>query len=62
MPNMTLLAYGSRIPQNIKRSFETTIKIIKQEEQTTVYVVVGGTRNQLGKETATLLGVSKNLL
>ncbi|KAJ0176070.1 hypothetical protein K1T71_008244 [Dendrolimus kikuchii] len=58
-PNKTLLAYGSLTPLNIKGSFETEIKINDRAEQTTVYVIAGGTRDLLGKETATLLGVLK---
>lgn len=58
-PNKTLLAYGSHTPLNIKGSFETTIGVNGREERATVYVIAGGSRDLLGKETATLLGVLK---
>lgn len=56
-PNKILFAYGSDTPLDIKGSFETTIAIKNRKENATVYVISGGTRDLLGKETATSLGV-----
>lgn len=55
----TLLAYGSKIPLEIMGSFETTIKVNKQEERTNIYVIARGSRNLLGKDSALRLGVLK---
>lgn len=58
-PDKTLMAYGSNTPLNINGSFETIIGIKGREERAIVYVIEGGTRDLLGKETATRLGVLK---
>ncbi|XP_053617728.1 uncharacterized protein K02A2.6-like [Plodia interpunctella] len=56
-PNKILFAYGSDIPLNITGSFETEIAINNRKEEATVYVISGGTRDLLGKDTAKKLGV-----
>ena len=53
----TLYPYGSKTPLNVKGSFQTTIKTNGQSVRATVYVVNGGSRDLLGKETAISLGV-----
>lgn len=58
-PNKTLLAYGSNTPLTVEGSFETTVEVDGRKELTTIYVISGGTRNLLGKNTATHLGVLK---
>lgn len=58
-PNKMLLAYGSKTPLNVKGSFETEIKVKDRKEHSTIYIVDGGTRDLLGKETAIRLGVLK---
>lgn len=58
-PNKTLFAYGSNTPLNVKLSFETLVTIKDQEEHATIFVIEGGTRDLLGKDTATSLGVLK---
>lgn len=56
-PDKTLLAYGSKTPLKIIGSFETVIKVNKQEERTNIYVIENGSRNLLGKDSAIHLGV-----
>lgn len=55
----TLFAYGSKTPLNVKGTFETTIKVNGKSEYATVFVIDGGSRDLLGKETAIKLGVLK---
>ncbi|CAH2101616.1 unnamed protein product [Euphydryas editha] len=57
--NKTLYAYGSKLPLNVKGSFETDIKVNMKSDRTTVYVIKEGSRDLLGKETAIRLGVLK---
>nr|CAI5851788.1 unnamed protein product [Callosobruchus analis] len=57
--NKTLLAYGSKTPLDIIGSFEATIKINKREESSVIYVIKGGSRDLLGKDSAIRLGVLK---
>lgn len=58
-PNVTFVAYGSTTPLKVKGSFEARIQIGSRFENTTFYVIINGTRNLLGKNTATSLGVLK---
>nr|CAI5819945.1 unnamed protein product [Callosobruchus analis] len=58
-PEKTLLAYGSSNPLDVKGSFESTIEANGNKVHATFYVIAGGTRNLLGKITATQLGVLK---
>lgn len=58
-PNKTLVAYGSTTPLDVKGSFETDIRANDRSERTTVYVITGGSRDLLGKDTALRLGVLK---
>lgn len=58
-PVKTLLAYGSTTPLEVKGSFETDIKANDRSERSTVYVIAGGSRDLLGKDTALRLGVLK---
>nr|CAI5849022.1 unnamed protein product [Callosobruchus analis] len=58
-PEKTLLAYGSSTPLDVKGSFESIIEANGNKVHATFYVIAGGTRNLLGKITATQLGVLK---
>ncbi|XP_022836441.1 uncharacterized protein LOC111363813 [Spodoptera litura] len=58
-PNKILLAYGSTTPLQIRGSFEAEIKTHGKIERATIYVIEGGSRNLLGKDTALRLGVLK---
>ncbi|XP_049880106.1 uncharacterized protein K02A2.6-like [Pectinophora gossypiella] len=58
-PNKILVAYGSKIPLDVKGSFEAIIKINNKEDRSTFYVIKNGSRNLLGKDTALRLGVLK---
>lgn len=58
-PNKTFLAYGSTVPLKLIGSFRSEISIAGNTEDTTFYVVDGGTRNLLGKTTSLALGVLK---
>ncbi|KAL0901956.1 hypothetical protein ABMA27_007099 [Loxostege sticticalis] len=54
-----LYSYGCKTPLEVKGTFETTIKVNNHLEHATVFVINSGTRDLLGKETATRLGVLK---
>lgn len=54
-----LFPYGSKTALDVKGTFDTTIKTNGRSVQTKVYVINGGSRNLLGKETAISLGVLK---
>lgn len=58
-PNKTFLAYGSKSPLVLLGSFQAKIQIEDNIENTTFFVVKGGTRNLLGKHTAIALRVLK---
>lgn len=58
-PQKEFMAYGSGTPLKLLGSFDAEIKLGKSSENTTFYVISGGTRNLLGKITATSLGVLK---
>lgn len=55
----TLYVYGSKVPLDVKGTFDTAIRVNKKTEPATVYVINNGTRDLLGKETAIKLGVLK---
>lgn len=55
----TLYSYDSKTSLNVKGTFETIIQINKKSVQATVFVINGGSRDLLGKETAISLGVLK---
>ena len=50
-PNKTSYAHGSKIPLTVKGSFETEVEINGEKLTSTIYVIAGGTRNVLGKNT-----------
>lgn len=58
-PDIKFMAYGSDTPLRIKGSFEAHIEIGMKSENSIFYVIVGGTRNLLGKTTAMSLGILK---
>lgn len=58
-PDKTFLAYGSDKPLTVIGSFDTDIQIGDQVQSGTFYVVKGGTRDLLGKDTAMSLKVLK---
>lgn len=60
-PNKTFKAYGSQNPLTVLGAFDSTIMVNNGLPgiKATFYVVKDGTRNLLGKDTATRLGVLK---
>ncbi|KAG6440823.1 hypothetical protein O3G_MSEX001465 [Manduca sexta] len=58
-PDKTFVAYGSNTPLTVIGSFEATIRVKNEIQTGTFYVVKGGTRDLLGKETAIALKVLK---
>lgn len=58
-PEKTFLAYGSKTPLKLLGSFRSEIEIANKSKNTIFYVVDGGTRDLLGKQTAIELGVLK---
>ncbi|CAH2208327.1 jg24389, partial [Pararge aegeria aegeria] len=56
-PQKKFVAYGSGTPLKLLGAFDADIKLGKRLDQATFYVISGGTRNLLGKITATSLGV-----
>nr|XP_049707012.1 uncharacterized protein K02A2.6-like [Helicoverpa armigera] len=58
-PDKTFMAYGSSVPLTVLGSFQAVIKIGAEQKNSTFYVIQGGTRDLLGKETATDLKVLK---
>lgn len=58
-PNKILYAYGSKTPLTIKGSFEAQTETNGNKATSTIYVITGGTKNLLGKNTAMQLGVLK---
>ncbi|CAH2088405.1 unnamed protein product [Euphydryas editha] len=52
-----LYPYGSKTPLDVKGTFQTTFETNGQSVRAVVYVVNGGSRDLLGKETAIGLGV-----
>lgn len=56
-PQKKFIAYGSGTPLKLLGSFDANIQLGKRSESATFYVISGGTRNLLGKITATSLGV-----
>lgn len=55
----TFLAYGSTTPLKLQGSFCATIQLANKKKDAMFYVIEGGTRDLLGKMTATDLGVLK---
>lgn len=58
-PDVNFMAYGSRTPLKVKGSFQARLQLGDKAEETTFYVITGGTRNLLGKTTAMTLGILK---
>ncbi|XP_030747091.1 uncharacterized protein K02A2.6-like [Sitophilus oryzae] len=58
-PDKVFLAYGSKTPLNIIGSFEAEIQVGQNIKVDTFYVIKGGTKNLIGKNTATALGILK---
>ncbi|XP_022826768.1 uncharacterized protein K02A2.6-like [Spodoptera litura] len=58
-PNKRLVPYGSEIPLNVAGSFEAIISTGIKETIGTFYVINGGTRDLLGKDSAVKLNVLK---
>lgn len=56
-PDKTFVAYGSPTPLQLLGSFDADINLGKKTETSTFYVIKDGTRNLLGRVTATSLGV-----
>lgn len=57
-PDKTFVAYGSETPLKVLGSFKATIKLAgTSQNNTTFYVIQNGTRDLLGRVTATSLGV-----
>lgn len=56
-PIKRLIPYGSKTPLDVEGSFEATIKAGRNEANGTFYVINGGTRDLLGKDSAIELGV-----
>ncbi|XP_049886595.1 uncharacterized protein K02A2.6-like [Pectinophora gossypiella] len=58
-PDIKFMGYGSNAPLKIKGSFEANLEVGGKFENSTFYVIAGGTRNLLGKTTAMSLGILK---
>lgn len=58
-PAKTLLPYGSNTPLDVTGSFEAKIKANGKTQRATIFVITGGSRDLLGKDTAIGLGVLK---
>ncbi|XP_055910452.1 uncharacterized protein K02A2.6-like [Eupeodes corollae] len=56
-PNKNFLAYGSEKPLKLLGSFDAAIEFAGKSVNTTFYVVANGTRDLLGRITATSLGI-----
>lgn len=56
-PKKTFYGYGSNEPLKLRGAFEADIKIGDKVEYATFYVIEDGTRNLLGKQTATKMGI-----
>ncbi|XP_026743690.1 uncharacterized protein K02A2.6-like [Trichoplusia ni] len=53
------MAYGSKNPLNVLGTFEASIAVGPERKSAKFYVIKNGTRNLLGKDTATCLNVLK---
>ncbi|XP_073959776.1 uncharacterized protein [Choristoneura fumiferana] len=56
-PKKTFVAYGSKTPLVLKGSFNAEIIAGNNKQESLFYVISGGTRNLLGRNTAVQLGV-----
>ncbi|XP_071568172.1 uncharacterized protein [Temnothorax nylanderi] len=56
-PKQVFMAYGSTKPLSVRGSFQADIAIGRKKTQATFYVIQGGTKNLLGKNTTITLGV-----
>ncbi|XP_022836497.1 uncharacterized protein K02A2.6-like [Spodoptera litura] len=57
--NKTFYSYASKTPLELLGSFNANLKIADRETKATFYVIADGTRDLLGKDTATEMGVLK---